>query len=720
MIRVNSFTTRNMLISILPTMLPLLTRFVILLFAGYALYRLWRAHRSTDRLIDIVIAAGFLGRAIIGQLLFWISYARLPVARELQMGDGLWFFARDALEYFPTASRLASTGIGAIIDYPTSGASAAFVKVLAATVMLLGSVTSVAVLLNLFCYLGTMAVIVRWSEREPRTRLAATLAICAISLSPAFFLWSLQPLKDTFFQFIVIAFIGACAAWQRIWTSPRVAVPRAFAVAAAMTITLMAISGVRWYFAFALFVAAIIFLLLIASLSRRKAMAFAASAVLVVVLSRAFLIGGGPYVPTSIIRVMTPSTAIAEVGELPSEIVSNINMARDGFDRAGGRTSIHLGGSMSKLDGALGLHPATIDAKAVKPGSEAQLPIHKEGMDPAEVAESHPAAAAPVRTSHQKESNSTPAATSTTVAAAPAPSVPPPMASSSKTADAVPKHPETLLQPAVAPAPHLSPTTASLKTSAAPAPTKVASTQPAPIAATPHAAAAVTPNLAPTTPPPAVPATVAAKQETSAPQPAETSAVTAKRRAEETARPRPRVAKTSTTASRKTTAKPPTPAAVEPVKPAVSAPAPAPPVPKKTAVAERPASTTTLLLTGAASVVVPRSIGERLGLFHIGGGQGMFWFTELDTIIFDIILLFAILALVSRRSVSVRNPLVWFLALLTLLAGVPLAYAITNYGTLFRLREMIYIGMALTPLALATSWRRDQVVADSPDASPAP
>jgi len=124
----------------------------------------------------------------------------------------------------------------------------------------------------------------------------------------------------------------------------------------------------------------------------------------------------------------------------------------------------------------------------------------------------------------------------------------------------------------------------------------------------------------------------------------------------------------------------------------------------------------TRLLTGVTSVVVPRSIGERLGLFHIGGGQGMFWFTELDTVIFDIIVLCAVFALVLRRSVSWRNPLVWFLALLTLLAGLPLAYVITNYGTLFRLREMIYIGLALTPLALATSWRRDETAA-TPDAA---
>jgi len=96
----------------------------------------------------------------------------------------------------------------------------------------------------------------------------------------------------------------------------------------------------------------------------------------------------------------------------------------------------------------------------------------------------------------------------------------------------------------------------------------------------------------------------------------------------------------------------------------------------------------------------------------------MFWFTELDTVIFDLIVLCAAFALVLRRSVFWRNPLVWFLALLTLLAGLPLAYVVTNYGTLFRLREMIYIGLALTPLALATSWRRDETAAP-PGAAPA-
>ena len=588
-------------------MIPFLTNFVTLLFAGYALFRLSQANRSSDRWINIVIAAGFLGRAVIGQILFWVSYARLPIARGLQMGNGLWFFARDALEYFPTAYHLAQAGVGAIIEYPTSGPSVAYVKVLAILVFLLGTSTAVALLLNLFCYLGTTAVIVRWSEREPRARPAAAIAICAISLSPASFLWSLQPLKDTFFQFVVIAFIGACAAWQRRWTEWPVRMPGALLVSAAMTVTLLAISGVRWYFAFALLMASLVFLLLVASLSPgRKAVAFTATAVLVIVLSRVFLLGAGSYVPIPIVRVMTPSTASGEVRKLPSQIIDRIDTARDGFDRVGGATSIHLGGTMSKFARALGAAPGS----ETQTSSVQEPPIQEESTK--EVAKARPAPLAPA-TQPKQASN-----------------------------------PVTMTG-ATMPAP----------------PPKVSSSAPKPMAST----------SAPPKPVAAIPA----------------------------------IASTST---------PPKPVAAPPTTVTISGAAVKrkPLVLQERRAGSKQAAMLTRLLMGVTSVVVPRSIGERLGLFHIGGGQGMFWFTELDTVIFDIIVLCAVFALVLRRSVSWRNPLVWFLALLTLLAGLPLAYVITNYGTLFRLREMIYIGLALTPLALATSWRRDETAA-TPDAA---
>ena len=120
------------------------------------------------------------------------------------------------------------------------------------------------------------------------------------------------------------------------------------------------------------------------------------------------------------------------------------------------------------------------------------------------------------------------------------------------------------------------------------------------------------------------------------------------------------------------------------------------------------------LLTGAACVIVPRSLGERFGLFHIGGGQGLFWFTDIDTLLFDVILLWALIAVGRRLSASWRNPLVWLVALLLLLVTLPLAYTITNYGTLFRLRAMIYVGLVLMPLALVTLPRREDVAMPEP------
>ena len=120
----------------------------------------------------------------------------------------------------------------------------------------------------------------------------------------------------------------------------------------------------------------------------------------------------------------------------------------------------------------------------------------------------------------------------------------------------------------------------------------------------------------------------------------------------------------------------------------------------------------TRLLAGAAVLVLPRSVGERLGLFHVGGGRGMLWFTEIDTIVFDVVLLCALLTLVARSSAPWRNPLTWLVLATTLLVGCPLVYSISNFGTLFRLREMVYIGLLLVPLAVAAHAERPRAPAE--------
>ena len=110
------------------------------------------------------------------------------------------------------------------------------------------------------------------------------------------------------------------------------------------------------------------------------------------------------------------------------------------------------------------------------------------------------------------------------------------------------------------------------------------------------------------------------------------------------------------------------------------------------------------IASGTAAATIPHAIGQRIGLFKIGGGRNLWWFSDIDTVIFDLFIVVAIYWFIRRfRSASVRNPIFWFVAAVTLLITFPLVYTVTNFGTLFRLREMIYIGVALIPLALASA-----------------
>ncbi|MEA2236667.1 MAG: hypothetical protein QOC81_1391 [Thermoanaerobaculia bacterium] len=508
---------------------------LLVLAACFGLFRLWRAALPGQRWLQWVVAAGFLARAVGGQLLFWISWARLPIARGLQLGDGMWFFAIDGTYYYSAALAAANQGVGAILALDRSAQSVMFTQTLASAMMLFGSASSVALLLNLAFYLGMIAIVVRWAGDEPQARTAAVVAIVGISVSPSALLWSLQPLKDTFFQFLFVAFVAACAAWQRAWKTSAGGALR-LAAGSVMVLILPALAAIRWYFGFALLIATTVFLFFLAIRSRgRMAASLAAATVAVFLLSRGLVAGAGPYLPAAVAGVLTPNRVSAAARELPRTLAGGVEEARNSFDRTGGSTSIKPGGS-HETSTRTSLAPATSIAAAL-------------------------------------------------VSSAPEPAVPtiPPAAAQ----PAVPPARKPALQPAV---------------------------------------------------PPAVQSTV---------------------------------------------------------QPVVSRPvqAVAPP---------NTASRIARLLSGIAAITIPSSIGESLGMFHIGGGRGMLWFTEVDTIVFDVVLFFAAYVLIRNSSASSRNPLVWLVLLTTLLVGLPLVYSVTNFGTLFRLREMIFGGLLLMPLAVMT------------------
>jgi hypothetical protein len=110
----------------------------------------------------------------------------------------------------------------------------------------------------------------------------------------------------------------------------------------------------------------------------------------------------------------------------------------------------------------------------------------------------------------------------------------------------------------------------------------------------------------------------------------------------------------------------------------------------------------TTLVTGSSAMFLPRMLGQALGVIRIGGGRGFWFFVEIDTLAFDAVLLFAaIYCARTLRSGARVTPLFVFVLLMLVMTAAPMVYAVSNFGTLFRLRQMVYLLIALLPLTLA-------------------
>lgn len=459
---------------------------------------MWAALSRQSKWIGILATVGFITRAVGGLILFWISYLSLPLGSQLQLGNGLWFFALDGSQYMIFANAAAASGPDGIVFITRTMGSFFYVQVLAAFVLLFGGVACTALLLNLFCYLASCLAIVWWGRETANEKLAA-IAVGAVALSPSGILWALQPLKDSLFLFLVIAFAALAMKWQMTW---RPAVERRagplIVTAVLMWIVLFGIAGIRWYFAFVTWSACAIFLFLVVFHAARPALAFLSAVVMTALLSQAFVMGSGDFLSPTIRRVLS-WRAPSAMPDVASAVITQVEESRERFDRTGGATQIR---------------PWHASARSVAGGTA--TPARKE-------------------------------------------------------------------------------------------------------------------------------------------------------------------------ADRKVTA--PTPTERE--------------------------SRLQRLVAGTAAVLVPRAVAQRLGLFEIGGGRGFWLFVEIDTIVFDLILAVAIFYTLRSIRRSFRSPVFWHVMLMTVLIAVPLIYTVSNFGTLFRHRSMIYVGLALIPLAVASSsedgrrWKRD-------------
>jgi hypothetical protein len=316
----------------------MLLQFLLTAAAGAGLWRLWRAIAATDARVAAIVGIGFLLRALGGQALFWISWLGLPVARSLQSGDGLWFYAVDGRGYLDYAGQILAGGPAAFLAVDARYPSHSFVQLLTICVGAFGSVASVAILLNAFAYLATCLVVIRLADPKGPARLACLAALAAVALGPSAILWSLQPLKDTVFVMLVVAMIGACRVWEAACRDEQPARWRFAAAAAAMLALMYAIAGMRWYLGAILWVVGGAFLGLTALTARRRVPTAIAAAVVFVLLSQSLRFGGADDVAPWVQRQLDPRTALSSLGSMP--IASHIAETRRGFETTPGATMI--------------------------------------------------------------------------------------------------------------------------------------------------------------------------------------------------------------------------------------------------------------------------------------------------------------------------------------------------------------------------------------------
>lgn len=142
---------------------------------------------------------------------------------------------------------------------------------------------------------------------------------------------------------------------------------------------------------------------------------------------------------------------------------------------------------------------------------------------------------------------------------------------------------------------------------------------------------------------------------------------------------------------------------IAPVVPASSEPPPTSPP-------SVPAKWTSRVITGFAAMFLPRFLGESLGLIRVGGGRGLWIFAEVDTLLFDLVLLYAIVHCVRalRRGRAKMTATFVFCALVFVMTAGPMLYTVSNFGTLFRLRLMVYCLAAVLPITLRNVTLREE------------
>ena len=105
---------------------------------------------------------------------------------------------------------------------------------------------------------------------------------------------------------------------------------------------------------------------------------------------------------------------------------------------------------------------------------------------------------------------------------------------------------------------------------------------------------------------------------------------------------------------------------------------------------------------GLTVVFVPISLLQAISFVEFSSGRGVLPIADLDTVFQDVALV-SLLAVMwtRRRSIGTRLPFVLFCLILAGATALLLAYVVTNYGTLFRMRPMMAIPLCVLVVALS-------------------
>jgi hypothetical protein len=681
--------------------------------AGWLLWQLWRSTARKGTLVGWIVGGGLVIRAIAASTLFWISYLELPVARSLQAGDGYWTLALDSKLYVSYVQWMINGGWSAILFPPPGAPSPVYLQVFAAFSVLFGLTVATGALINLFAYLGTCWLMTRHpaGEKPSKTML---FVLAAYSFSPGVLLWAVQPLKDSIFLLLIAAFVYLATRLQEFWAASSRPI-RIVTVLASMTALLYAITGIRWYFGLLILLGMLPFLLLVSGTARRPLTALATCIVTVVVMSQVVVSASGTYLPDRVARVLRPTShSEMAIRSLPGDVGGMMGRTRRGFERSGGASAIRVGSSLR--------NEPQVEPVASKPEAPTVSSPGRSAETARKASENDKVTALAGETvPHGPASEESTAATEPTLAAEGKSAGP----HSTNTADAE-AGAETTSMPDRPASPHSEQAGAVTPPSPKPLPATTDATRPAETAAS---EATVPTTTTETQPDAGNDSGGAMRTDRSGSDTASShkTAPTSNPRLEANSDQQERAGQpTQPDATRKAeSAGAPTlnetPGAVDSTPAATSLsgeqPVTAQPVAAQPVPAPMPSTTQQRLTTGLAALLLPRFVSHALGIVEIGGGQGLWLLTETDTLLFDAVLIVAVLSLFrALRSRPARRAGVWLSALVTFGILGALSYTVTNYGTLFRHRSMVFIGLCM--IAILATRRSDPAIPETSDGAP--